>query len=382
MQKHSAVVIHFGEIWLKGKNRSSFVNRLLGNVKRALDGESYSRLANERDRFMLYLNDESDVASITEKLRYVFGVEWFAPVVFAENDIGSILSTANKLVRKGAKVRIVAHRSYKGVDFNSIELVRAFIERSDTVPFLMDKEADDGLFINVTQGGTIMHTDRIRGPGGLPVGCSGKAVILFSGGIDSPVAAYYAMKRGLFPIYVHVHALQSNDAVDDTKIGKIMALLSRYCRDYVSYYVPAHVFQAKAMKTPSKYELVLFKRFLIRLSERIAKAEGASTIVTGEGLSQVASQTVKNLTASERGSKLFIMRPLIGFDKNEIVERAMHIGTFDLSKGKYRDVCSFNAVNPSTGADAKVIDELYSKAGIGKAVTESVKRSKRNISRL
>ena len=382
MHQYNAVVIHFGEIWLKGKNRSSFINRLLGNVKLALEGERYSELANERDRFMLYLNDDSDIGSITGKLRYVFGVEWFAPVVFAENDIGSIISTAKKLLKKGDKVKVVAHRSYKELDFTSTDVVSAFIKRAGSLPFMIDKEARSHLFINATKTGTIMHTDKMRGPGGLPVGCSGKAVVLFSGGIDSPVAAYYAMKRGLFPIYLHVHALESNDAVDGTKIGKLMKILSRYCRNNVSYYVPAHVFQAKAIKTPRKYELVLFKRFLIKLSERIAKEEGALAIVTGEGLGQVASQTVKNLAASERGSKLFIMRPLIGFDKNEIVGKATDIGTFDISKGSYKDVCSFNALNPSTGSEASVINELYRSAGIGRAVTESFKRAKRNQNRL
>lgn len=372
--------MHFGEIWLKGKNRSSFISLLFSNVKRALYGESYLRLENDRDHFTLYLADSSNLESILDKLRYVFGLEWFAPVIFADNDIKSIVDAAKGLVKKGDKVRIVAHRSNKSTEFNSMDIVSAFIKGSASLPFRIDKEAEAELFVNVTDKNTLMYKGKIRGPGGLPVGCSGKAVILFSGGIDSPVAAFYAMKRGLFPIYLHVHALQSNDQVDSTKIGELMCLMSRYCPESVSYYVPAHIFQARILKTPNRYELVLFKRFLIKLAERVAKDEGAATIVTGEGLSQVASQTVKNLTASEYGSKLFMMRPLIGFDKNEIVRKAVEVGTFESSKKSYRDVCSFNAANPSTGARVDVINELYKKMGMNKAVTESLRKAMRKPS--
>ena len=380
MPSYNAIVIHFGEIWLKGKNRSAFVNRLLANINSALKGEAYSRLANERDRFMLYLSDDSNVESILEKLRYVFGLQWFAPVIFVENDMRRIVDSSKEIVRSGSTVRIVAHRSFKQIKFTSMDIVKAFINGAQSLPFFIDKDADEELFINVTEKNTLMHTNKIKGPGGLPVGSAGRAVILFSGGIDSPVAAYYAMKRGLFPIYLHVHALQSNDEVEKSKIGVLMKMLSKYCSDYVSYYVPAHVFQAKAIKTPGRYELVLFKRFLIKLAERVAKREIASTIVTGESLSQVASQTVKNLIASEYGCRLLIMRPLIGLDKKEIVDKAVDIGTFDVSKKVYRDVCSLRARNPSTGARADAITEAYRHSELSKAVTESISKSLRTPS--
>jgi thiamine biosynthesis protein ThiI len=154
----------------------------------------------------------------------------------------------------------------------------------------------------------------------------------------------------------------------------ILDVLARY-GPAKAYYAPAHVFQSIAMRLPQKFELVLFKRFMLAVAERIALKEGASAIVTGESLGQVASQTVKNLTASERSVKLFIMRPLIGMDKAEIIDAAKRIGTFELSVQKYRDVCSIRSKNPATGVSAELIGKLYRSSGMAGAVGQTIKRT-------
>ncbi len=373
----SAVVIHFGELWLKGRNRSAFIGALRANVDSALAGERGIRLEHGGDRFMLYLGNGSDTASILGKLGRVFGISWFSPVTFADNDIDGIVEAAKGVVQPSATVRVVANRSFKGVGFTSSDIVGAFVKRAGELPFGFDKNAKSKLFVNVTRGRTLLYTDKIRGAGGLPVGVSGSGVVLFSGGIDSPVASYYAMKRGLRPVYVHVHALHSNAEAERSKIGRLLDILSGYCSSYVIYYVPAHVFQARAIGAPAKYELVLFKRFLMALAARIAGVEGAQTIVTGEALGQVASQTVRNMIASERRDRLLIMRPLIGFDKQEIIDRAVSIGTYAASTEPYRDVCSMRAHNPATGADPERIDALYGGLDLDRTVEETLAKATR-----
>ena len=373
MYSYEHAVAHFGELWLKGRNREAFILRLVSNMRSALNGTD-ATVERMRDRLMVHVPRPAGMSDVLERLGHVFGVSWYAPVAIARTDFDDAVALASRLVSKGAKVRLEVHRSDKSAPFTSGDLVGEFLRRKDSLPFVLDRDAKSTLFIEVTREGMLMHTQHIAGLGGLPVGASGKAIVLMSGGIDSPVAAFYAMRRGLSPIYLHFHAFQSNADVDGTKIPMILDVLARY-GPAKAYYAPAHVFQSIAMRLPQKFELVLFKRFMLAVAERIALKEGASAIVTGESLGQVASQTVKNLTASERSVKLFIMRPLIGMDKAEIIDAAKRIGTFELSVQKYRDVCSIRSKNPATGVSAELIGKLYRSSGMAGAVGQTLKRT-------
>ncbi|MCL4411362.1 tRNA 4-thiouridine(8) synthase ThiI [Candidatus Marsarchaeota archaeon] len=372
MYKYEHAVVHFGELWLKGRNREAFIRCLVSNIRTSLDGTGAS-IERMRDRLMVNVAEPAGMDEVLSRLGHVFGISWYAPVAIARRNADDAIAMAARLVDKGAKIRLEAHRSDKSVPFTSKDLVGEFLRRKNELQFTLDKDAKDTLFIEVTREGMLMHTQHIAGLGGLPVRVSGKAVVLMSGGIDSPVAAFYAMRRGLEPIYLHFHAFQSNDDVKGTKIPLILDILERY-GPARTYYAPAHVFQSIAMKLPQKFELVLFKKFMLAVAERVALKEHAVAIVTGESLGQVASQTVKNLTASERSTKMFIMRPLIGMDKSEIIGVAKRIGTFELSVQKYRDVCSIRAKNPATGASAEAIGRLYKDSGMTSAVSQTLKR--------
>ncbi|HUY69957.1 MAG TPA: tRNA uracil 4-sulfurtransferase ThiI [Candidatus Baltobacteraceae bacterium] len=373
--EYSMIVIHFGEIWLKGKNRNDFIGRLYGNIRLALAGEKYARLVNVRDRFIVELEKGSDIDSISERLGKVFGISWFAPVAKTENSLSAIMKTANKLLAKRQTVRIVAHRAFKGTKFNSREIVSAFIKGSKKLNFKIDKDAADSLFINVTSECTLMYTKKVIGQKGLPVGCSGKAVVLLSGGIDSPVASYYAMKRGLELVYLHLHAFPNNKEAKESKMRELVEVLGQYSPKPKIYYAPSYMFQSAAMKIPGRHELILFKRFAYKLAEKVAEMEGANSIVTGESLGQVASQTVTNLAASEHDTDLFIFRPLIGFDKQEIINEAKEMGTYEISIRKYKDVCSINARNPSTSTDYKKLDLLYKKAALSTVLKRTMAKT-------
>ncbi|MDE1871107.1 MAG: tRNA 4-thiouridine(8) synthase ThiI [Candidatus Micrarchaeota archaeon] len=374
MNEYEGILIHFGEIWLKGRNRSSFVNSLYDNVRLALSGESYSELRHMRDRFFLVFDSSSDRKSIEGKLSMVFGISRFSPVITCGNDLDSMVDAANRMLKRADKVRIVPHRSVKSLSFDSSDVVSHFIKNTKRLKFKIDKDARKDLYINATKNVAFLYTERIGGANGLPVGSSGSAVVLFSGGIDSPVASFYAMKRGLRPIYMHVHAFPDNGDERLSKIKSLGRILSSYSNDYKLCLMPGHVFQSAALKTPRKYELVLFKLFLYRIAEEIAKKEGAGCIVSGESLGQVASQTVGNLTSSQYGIKRLIIRPLIGFDKQEIINVAKRIGTYEESIKKYKDVCSIAARSPATSSEYLKIRELWKKASMDSAVRMTLRK--------
>ncbi|MGC8537364.1 MAG: tRNA uracil 4-sulfurtransferase ThiI [Candidatus Micrarchaeia archaeon] len=352
------IIIRFGELWLKGANRDQFVDRLMSNIKAALKGEKYSELKNEYDRFVLYASKESDMKGIEAKLAKVPGISNIAHGTVAKNDIKDMIEKAKLLNADKKSVRIEAHRSYKTDAFTSRDIISGFIKATD-LGFSLDMESSNKIYISVSKDRTFIYMDKVKGIGGLPVGASGKAIVLLSGGIDSPVASYYAMKRGLQPIYLHVHTFPSNKAAMQSKIPKIISVLSQFSPQSRSYYAPAHIFQSAVAGMPTKYELVLFKKFMYKLAERIAKDEGAKAIVTGESLGQVASQTVENLTASQHGVSTLIVRPLIGMNKEEIIGNANKIGTYGLSIQEYRDVCSIKIRSPATKAKPVIISKLY-----------------------
>ncbi|MCL5405086.1 MAG: tRNA 4-thiouridine(8) synthase ThiI [Candidatus Marsarchaeota archaeon] len=364
---YEGVVIHFGELWLKGRNRHEFVSTLYSNIVEAL-GPGF-RLVKLRDRFILEAGSEEELERACSTLKKVFGISWFAPFISAKPYKPSIISSAQALYHNGESVRIIAHRSYKGAPFTSAELVSEFIH-SSSLSFVPSKDAKNLLFIDVLKDIAILHKEKMEGAHGLPVGTSGKAVVLLSGGIDSPAAAYMAMKRGLDPVYVHFYALPTSEDVEKSKIPKIIEALKPYGTHAKTYLVPAHMLQMAALKVGQKYEVLLFKKFMYSVADRIAEAEHAKALVTGESLGQVSSQTVENLIASSAGINKLIFRPLIGLDKEEIIKISKAIGTYELSIMPYKDACSMRSKSPLTRITAPQLEEVSEKVGI-KAIVDA-----------
>ena len=238
------------------------------------------------------------------------------------------------------------------------------------------KGYDGEIYISVTKECAYVFVDRKRGAGGLPVGTSGRCVVLLSGGIDSPVAAWYAMKRGLVPVYVHVHGYSSGNEAASSKISEITRLLSAYWPGTVTYYVPSHLFQMASMGS-GRYELVLMKAFMMRIAEAIAEKEGAGAIVTGESLGQVASQTLSNMASEQYGISMPVLRPLVGLDKQEITNLAISIGTYQESLKPYKDVCSINARSPATRSKPELIRRMAEEMKLDGVVKRSMERSLR-----
>ncbi|MDE1768639.1 MAG: tRNA 4-thiouridine(8) synthase ThiI [Candidatus Micrarchaeota archaeon] len=370
------LIVHYGELWLRGRNRGTYIKQVKRNIYSALQGENV-RFEKSYDRVILRLSPDSDTDSIKRKISKVFGISAYEVAFRTKPDLKHIVQLSVKLMKdlKGKKIKINSHRSYKGFKFNSmdiIEKVATAATKAGLDPHLKGYDAE--IFISVAKDEAYIYTQRYKALGGLPAGTSGKAVILLSGGIDSPVAAWYAMKRGLEPIYVHVHGFADNNEAAKSKLSNIIGMLSAYSPSQKTYYVPSHIFQMSAIKS-GRYELILLKSFMLKLAERIAKKEGAECIITGESLGQVASQTSSNLAAEEYGIDLPVLRPLVGFDKHEIIKVAADIGTYSESIKPYKDVCSINSKNPATRTRIDVIKDLSKKAKLNEVVTRSLKLS-------
>ncbi len=368
------LIIHFGELWLRGRNRNSYIKALQRNINEVMRAEDV-RLERAYDRFVLRLGPKCELGRVKERLDHLFGISNYEIAYVTKSELGPILELAKRLLLGMDKraLKISAHRSYKKLPFNSVEIVDRLFKLAKEMGFpLSNKEFEFELRINVTREAAYISYEKVKASGGLPVGTSGCGVVLLSGGIDSPVAAWYAMKRGVRPVYIHVHGYPNKDEVMNSKMHGLLSKLAKYSPGAKIYYVPSYVFQAKAVKA-GRYELILLKMFMMMVAERIARKEGANMIFTGESLGQVASQTPANIAAESDGIKIPILRPLIGFDKEEIIKVARRIGTYDLSILPYRDICSINSRNPKTQTDLKKAREIRKAMKLGSIVTRTMK---------
>jgi len=371
IQEGNVILIHFGELWLRGRNRGQYISQLISNISSQL-GIDKRAIENHYDRLVIKNYDSS--RKIIEGLSKVFGISHFSVATVAGISKNEIVNAAIKLMlgTRAKRFSIRAHRSYKGLDFNSIDIAEAIKKRGAKRGYSFSSSVRTAVHINMTKDRSYLYIKDIKGLGGLPVGSSGKGVMLFSGGIDSPVSTWYAMKRGVSPIFLHVHGLRTSEELANSKIPKILEVLSKYTPSYSAYFVPASIFQVAAMKANRRYEAVLFKAFLFRLAEEVCRREGAKAIFTGESLGQVASQTPQNIAASQLDIKTPILRPLIGFDKNEIISVARKIGTYELSIMPYKDVCSIGIKNPLTGASVEKTRQILDSIGIAEVVSKSI----------
>ncbi len=348
------VLIHYGELALKGRNRSAYEKRLRLNIERAVG----SRVRVLSGRFVVECDD-------WERLRHLPGVEWFAPVHIVEKDAASlpdaVVAVLRGTVGEGRRTFAVrVRRADKAFPVGSMEMASTVGRRvQEAFGWPVDLTSPElTVYVEIAEE-CYVYFERIKGPGGLPVGMSGKALCLFSGGIDSPVAAYRVMKRGCRVDFIHFHTFPRNEAVLETKIKTLVELLDRSQMDSVLYLVPYYPFQMAllARTPPAGYEMVLFRRFMVRMAERLADAHGYDALVTGDSLGQVASQTLENLACVFDVARRPLLQPLIGFNKTEIMDEARAIGTYEPSIAPYKDCCSILEPNTKTRARVERVRE-------------------------
>jgi thiamine biosynthesis protein ThiI len=371
------LIIKYGELWLKGRNRSKYINLLKASLQERLSIAGSFSLIDYGDRLAVPLKREDDSRALKGIISKVFGISAYSIANVSEPDVESISKVAGEIAGgalKGIRVRVDAHRSFKGHAFDSSEIVMAVAESIQKAGAVPDPRNYNAVIsISVTKEKAFVSIENNQGLGGLPLGSSGKAVMLLSGGIDSPVSAWYGIKRGLYPIYVHVHAFSTNSEAKDSKIMDILDRLSDYAPHYSAYLIPSHEFDLSTMAA-GKYKTVLLKSFMMNSAQIIAQKHGAKAIVTGESLGQVASQTSSNIMAEQYGISIPIFRPLIGFDKEEIISKARAINTFDLSILKYKDVCSINSRKVSTSVPISIFARMLARTKIGEIAAKAVEK--------
>ena len=374
------MLLHYGEIALKGLNRPFYERKLVENIKRVLKGEEYAGVKHIHSRLILELNEKSDTSRIEERLKKVFGIAWFAFCYRTKADKESIMRCVEKNIpfNPGEKVKVSTNRADKTLPFTSIDLNRELgahlVNRFNVEVSLKAPEKE--VFVEIADGEAYIYTQKVRGLCGLPVGVSGRVLHLLSGGIDSPVAAWLLMKRGCEVDYLHFHAFQRFDERWNAKILDIVKVLNRYSFSARIFFVPFYPFEIEAVKVPLRYRLILFRRYMVKVGEKIANKYGIAALSSGENLAQVSSQTLENLSVIERAVSTPILRPLLTYDKNETVNLAKQIGTFELSIRPYKDCCSlFIAKHPVTKARLEDVERIESGMNLNEAVETSVEKA-------
>ena len=340
------ILIHYDEIGLKGKNRPRFEHRLMRNIKHALVGMGPVTTERLYGRVLVSLSEECPWDLAKERIGRVFGVSYFARAFESSCDLSVVTKDlGEQLPSKGYESFAVStKRSDKQFPLTSPEINRElgrFVqERTGNRVDLTDP--DLCIAVEWLHDRVVFFFEKNSGPGGLPVGESGKVVGLISGGIDSPVAVYLMLKRGCGVIFVHFHSFPFTDRASQRKVMELARELSDFRQTSKIYFVPfADLQKEVAARTPPPYRIILYRRLMLRLAEAIARTEKAKALVTGDSLSQVSSQTLSNLVTVEHAVQIPVIRPLIGFDKKEIISLAQKIRTYSISIEPHEDCCGF-----------------------------------------
>lgn len=359
----SIIVVHHHEIGLKGKNRGYFEKHLLRNVRLTLKGLlPQNAVTGGFGRFIIYTDSNQEgINEVIGRLKKVFGLSNICFGFETGQTIEEVNSIAESLLKDKSfsTICVKTSRANKAYPKTSVEVnkeVGAFLCARFNVRANLS-QPDETIYIEIVDKLAYVYLSKIPGAGGLPAGISGRVVSLISAGFDSPVASYKIMKRGAYVVYVHFHSYPfvSHNSIDQVK--KILELLTQYQYFSKLYLVPfAECQQDIVLKTPQPLRVILYRRMMVRVAERIALNEKANALVTGESLGQVASQTLRNIRVVNNVAKLPILRPLVGSDKEEIIDVARKIETYDICKEPYDDCCSFlTPRNPETWADPAAI---------------------------
>lgn len=355
--KWHEILIRYGEISTKGKNRNQFINRLRQNIRYTFQDLDHIRVRSERDRMYVGSDSQEDMATLIERLPGVFGIQSFSPVAVCETTMEDMKRLAVEIVQgldyEGKTFKVNVKRSYKQFEMETYELNREIATHVlSTLPGMVVqmKDPEIELRIEVREDSTNMMVEVIPGAAGLPVGSNGKALLLLSGGIDSPVAAYYMMKRGVRIEAIHFFSPPFTSEQSLGKVKELSEIISRFGGNVRLHIIPFTEIQQKIQSAvPQNVTMTSTRRMMMKIADQVREEIEATVLVTGENLGQVASQTLESLAAINDVTTTPILRPLITFDKLDIIEVAQRIGTFETSIRPFEDCCTvFTPANPKT----------------------------------
>jgi len=375
-----SVVIHYHELALKGKNRPFFLRQLVKNLVIATRGTGVRQALRQEGRIVLELEKDSHWEAIQERLGKVFGVANFSPAHKVPLELESIKETLGRLVKEMAfrTFRVRARRADKRFVLNSMQInqeVGAYIKQASGAQVDLE-DAELTIHIEVLPQEAFCYFQKLPGPGGLPVGVSGKVICLLSGGIDSPVAAYRMMKRGARLIFIHFHSHPFLSRASQEKARDLARLLTQYQYHSRLYLVPFGELQREVvLSAPISLRVILYRRLMMRIADAVATSNQAQALVTGESLGQVASQTLENISVIQEATCLPVLRPLIGMDKEEIIQQAKQIGTYETSIIPDQDCCKlFVPKHPAVRSTVDEVKRVEAKLDIHGFVKKALER--------
>ena len=338
------IIIRYSEIHLKGNNRDFFESILISNIKHVLSDYDY-QFGRSNARYVIRNFDENYTEQILDAVKNVFGVYSVSPAEEVPSSYEDISSAALSMAPVYGTFKVNTNRADKRFPIPSMKLSAdiggKILEQNPTLKVDLF-HPDTVVSIDIRENGkTFVYSEVIKGVNGMPVGTAGKGIIMLSGGIDSPVAMYMMAKRGMTLRSVHFHSFPYTSMQAKQKVLDLAKIVKKYTLhmtvDVVSF---TEIQTAIHEKCPEEYMITIMRRFMMRIAEKLAQKHGAGAVITGESLGQVASQTLESITSTNSVATLPVFRPLIGFDKDEIIEIAQKIGTFETSILPYEDCCT------------------------------------------
>ncbi|WP_144503675.1 tRNA uracil 4-sulfurtransferase ThiI [Bacillus pumilus] len=380
--KYDHILVRFGEISTKGKNRKKFIEKLRQHIRFVLKDFEALKYASDRDRITIMLNGE-DPESISEQLKGVFGIQSFSLALKCETNLDAIkeaaLTAVQEVYEQGNTFKVSTKRSYKQFELDSNEMNREIgghVLRNTENLTVNVKQPDVHLRIEIREQATYITFKDVKGAGGLPVGSSGRAMLMLSGGFDSPVAGYQAMKRGIQIEAVHFFSPPYTSERAKQKVIDLTECLAAYGGEIKLHIVPFTKIQELIHKqVPENYTMTSTRRMMLKIADKIREKRDALAIITGESLGQVASQTLESMYAINHVTNTPIIRPLIAVDKNDIIDEARRIGTYETSIQPFEDCCTiFTPPSPKTKPKLEKVERYESFADFEPMLDEAVEQ--------
>ena len=379
---YNILIVKYGEIGVKGKNRYIFENKLIKNVKNILKPIGKFNVYKEYGRIYVDL-DGYDYEEVVEEVRKVFGIVGVCPAVRAEKDYNLLKELALKMleekIEQGYKsFKVDSRRGDKDFKLTSQEMsldIGGYLVSQVKDKIAVDvRNPEVKIHCELRQNHVMVYSDTIPGYGGLPLGTNGRAMSLLSGGIDSPVASWMVAKRGMELECIHFHSYPFTSEKSQEKVRDLAQILAKYCGRVRLHKVNMlEIQKAIGLNCKDEEMTIISRRFMMRIAERVAESRHCDALVTGESIGQVASQTIQGLTCTNASVKMPVFRPLIAMDKTEIIEVAQKIGTFETSILPEEDCCTvFSPKKPVTKPKLDRIEKSENKLDVEKLIPDAI----------
>ena len=378
--EYSEIMVRYGELSTKGKNRMRFINKLKQNIKHVLSIYPDVTITANRDRAHIFLNG-TDYVPVAESLKNIFGIQAFSPSYKVEKNLESIKQAVQEVMQDvyhdGLTFKITSKRSDHTFEMDSRKLNQYLGSAVfDVLPNIQAKMKgpDINLQVEVREEAAYLSYENIKGAGGLPVGTAGRGMLMLSGGIDSPVAGYLALKRGVDIEAVHFASPPYTSPGALKKAQDLTRKLTKFGGNITFIEVPFTEIQEEIKeKAPEAYLMTLTRRFMMRITDRIREERSGLVIINGESLGQVASQTLESMQAINAVTCIPIIRPVVTMDKLEIIDIAQKIDTFDISIQPFEDCCTIFAPDrPKTNPKIKNVEQYEKRMAVEELVERAV----------